>query len=62
MSRERAEACKLSRGLGVEGTLLFLWRSTGQSKAGSDPRTGETDFLDGGAAKSYYKGRGDREG
>lgn len=54
--RERVEACKLSWGLGVGGTLLFLWSSIVQSKAGSDPRIEEIDFLDGGAAKFYYKG------
>lgn len=52
----RAEACKLSRVLGVEGALVFLWHSNGQSKAGSGPRIGEMDLLDSGAAKSYYKG------
>lgn len=56
MPRERTEACKVSQGLDVVGTLLFLLHSIGESKASSGPRVGEIDFLDGGAVKSYYKG------
>ena len=55
MSREREEACKVSRSLSAVGTPLFLFHPIGQSKAGSDPGTVEINFLDGGPAKPHYK-------
>lgn len=52
----KSRTYKASRGLGMVGTTLFPLHFIGQSKDGPDSRVGETDFLDGEAAKSYYKG------